>query len=218
MIAIDPKIRYGALFRCGISGVMFFQLFDGRWLMRQFVSSLVMGLVATIATSSVSFAAMLTGGASFNNTLTDLTNPALPTASQILDFQTATTAAGDFTVGMGWGTLNISTYQVTNGTGMGPISGAAGDFSGTWTGDTWTPVVGNPSNGTRAMSFAGTMSRAGFDNTPALLNISVTKTGGFYSVAVTLAMNPPAAVPEPASLAIFGLGATGFAVRRFRRK
>jgi hypothetical protein len=62
------------------------------------------------------------------------------------------------------------------------------------------------------------MSRAGFTDTPALLNISVTKTGGFYSVAVTLAMDPPAAVPEPASLAIFGLGATGFAVRRFRRK
>ncbi|MFM8324672.1 MAG: hypothetical protein ACKN9U_07420 [Pirellulaceae bacterium] len=101
--------------------------------MRQFVSSLVMGLVATIATSSVSFAAMLTGGASFNNTLTDLVDPALPTASQILDFQTANTAAGDFSVGMGWGTLNISTYQVTNGTAMGPISGAAGDFSGTWT-------------------------------------------------------------------------------------
>jgi hypothetical protein len=195
---------------------MFFQLFDGKWLKRQFVSSLVMGLVATIATSSVSFAAMLTGGASFNNTLTDLVDPALPTASQILDFQTANTAAGDFSVGMGWGTLNISTYQVTNGTAMGPISGAAGYFSGTWTGDTWTPSGG--SNGTRSMSFAGTMSRAGFTDTPALLNISVTKTGSFYSVAVTLAMDPPAAVPEPASLAIFGLGATGFAVRRFRRK
>ena len=195
---------------------MFFQLFDGKWLKRQFVSSLVMGLVATIATSSVSFAAMLTGGASFNNTLTDLVDPALPTASQILDFQTANTAAGDFSVGMGWGTLNISTYQVTNGTAMGPISGAAGNFSGTWTGDTWTPSGG--SNGTRSMSFAGTMSRAGFTDTPALLNISVTKTGSFYSVAVTLAMDPPAAVPEPASLAIFGLGATGFAVRRFRRK
>ncbi|MFN9384490.1 MAG: PEP-CTERM sorting domain-containing protein [Pirellulaceae bacterium] len=195
---------------------MFFQLFDEGMLMRQFVSSLVMGLVATIATSSVSFAALLTGGASFNSTLTDLVSPALPTASQILDFQTANTASGDFTVGMGWGNLAVSTYQVSNGTGISTISGAAGDFSGTWTGDTWTPSGGD--NGTRSMSFAGTMSRAGFTDTPARLNISVTKTGGFYSVAVTLAMDPPAAVPEPASLAIFGLGATGFAVRRFRRK
>ncbi|MFY7894475.1 MAG: PEP-CTERM sorting domain-containing protein [Pirellula sp.] len=29
---------------------------------------------------------------------------------------------------------------------------------------------------------------------------------------------PPSTVPEPASMAIFGLGALGLAARRFRRK
>lgn len=185
--------------------------------MRKIVSTLLIGVVATIASSSVSLAAYLTGGASFNNSTTNLLSPALPTDAHVIDFQTANTAAGDFTVGMGWGTLNVSTYQVANGTAIPTISGAAGDFNGVFTGDNWTSSGGG-TDGTRAMSFAGTMSRAGFTDTPALLNISVTKTGGFYSVAVTLAMDPPAAVPEPASLAIFGVGAVGMAARRFRRK
>lgn len=183
--------------------------------MKKFVLSLVLSLVATVASSSMTMAGYLTGGATFNSANTSLTS-GLPTLAQTITFGGATAASGSFSIGQTWGTLSVGAFSVPAGTLMS-ITGDAGTFEGEYLSDIWNPSSGT--NGTRALAFTGVMKRAGFLDTPADLNISITKTSTQYSVAVTLGMNPPAAaVPEPASIAIFGLGAAGFAVRRLRRK
>jgi len=50
------------------------------------------------------------------------------------------------------------------------------------------------------------------------ITVSKTGAGGVWSGSWTMDTTPASVVPEPASLAIFGLGAAGFAARRFRRK
>lgn len=50
------------------------------------------------------------------------------------------------------------------------------------------------------------------------LNQSTTGVNTFFSTSVTLTANGISAVPEPTSIALFGLGALGLVARRFRRK
>jgi hypothetical protein len=61
----------------------------------------------------------------------------------------------------------------------------------------------------------------GFDvATISTLNLAFSLAGTSYNVSGTVFATgvPAPTVPEPASMAIFGLGALGFAARRFRRK
>lgn len=52
-----------------------------------------------------------------------------------------------------------------------------------------------------------------------ILTFSKATAGGSITASWALdTTSPPSAVPEPTSIAIFGLGAVGFAARRFRRK
>ena len=50
------------------------------------------------------------------------------------------------------------------------------------------------------------------------ITVSKTGGGGGWTASWTMDTTSSSVVPEPASLAIFGLGAVGFAARRFRRK
>jgi hypothetical protein len=50
------------------------------------------------------------------------------------------------------------------------------------------------------------------------LQQSFTNPNKFFLSGITMTAFGTQAVPEPASMAIFGLGAIGFAARRFRRK
>ncbi|MFZ4080112.1 MAG: PEP-CTERM sorting domain-containing protein [Pirellula sp.] len=80
---------------------------------------------------------------------------------------------------------------------------------------------------TRTIGFTGTFTpgNSAFyeGDMTSLTNTTLTLTfsrnsGGSINTGWSLDTSAAAAVPEPTSIAIFGLGAVGFAVRRFRRK
>jgi len=107
-------------------------------------------------------------------------------------------------------------------------STAFGSFSGNVTEEQFSGNLGNATGtATRTLAFIGvfTPGNNSFyegDTTP-LSNTSLTITfsrnnGGSVSTSWSLDTTGAASVPEPTSIAIFGLGAVGFAVRRFRRK
>jgi hypothetical protein len=50
------------------------------------------------------------------------------------------------------------------------------------------------------------------------VSLFVQKNASSYTYGLSISVDPTGAVPEPASMAIFGLGAIGFVARRFRRK
>jgi len=128
--------------------------------------------------------------------------PASFTGAQLVSFyMTSATAPGSLTIDFGdygvfTGTLDPGSYFTTN-------NNAGADYSG---------------------SFAPGSAFSTFTTgTVATLNLSFSAAGSdpnrSYSVSGTVSANGVAAtVPEPASMAIFGLGALGFASRRFRRK
>jgi hypothetical protein len=103
--------------------------------------------------------------------------------------------------------------------------GNYGSFTGTLDSGSYGALANNA-----VADYTGTFTPgsafSGFVSTNATMNLSFSRTGTSpnvaYGVLGTVATAgqpaPPSAVPEPASMAIFGLGALGFAARRFRRK
>ncbi len=188
--------------------------------MKSFIFAMIAVVASSFATvqagylpaGSASFNAAsgsLSGGANTNTAFTFNTgavtnSPSAPTGS----------FAGD--TGVTWGSFNVPAF----GSGANfsfSITGDFGSFSGSTISHTY---AGDNDTNVRSMLATGTFTRTGFDATPASIAFSVTETGASYSYAFTFSVSPPppAAVPEPASMAIFGLGALGMAARRYRRK
>jgi hypothetical protein len=103
-----------------------------------------------------------------------------------------------------------------------------GTFVGSIDGESSTGTLSDATGAaTRQLSFTGTFtpgsnSHFGGDTT-LLTNVSLQitfsrTTGGTVSASWSMDTSFSAPVPEPTSMAIFGLGAVGFVARRFRRK
>ena len=182
------------------------------------MKSFIFAMVAVVASSFASVQAgyLAVGSASFNNSSSNLVAPANTSTSFVFDTNNATSGTGSFAgdVGTYFGTFTLPAHS---GAGFPlSITGAFGSFSGNVDSDGYT---GSNTNNGRILFASGLFTRTGFDPTPSEISFSVTKTGSSYSYSFNVSVAPPAAaVPEPASMAIFGLGALGLAARRYRRK
>lgn len=197
-----------------------------------------MGLVAvlalTVATSLSSFAGYdATGGSLGGSFVSKSPNTGiLGDAFAVTDLYTNNFGhTGDFATGFGGvmffdGTYNFGAAPITVGTSVSFSSAAYGTFIGTVTSD--SGVAGDNDVLSRQITFVGTYT-PGTDgafngnttplaNTTMQLTVSKSSANGTHSGNWTMDTTAAAAVPEPASIAIFGLGAAGLAVRRFRRK
>lgn len=129
--------------------------------------------------------------------------------------------------GLVWaGTYNFDALGSTVGDAYVFTSSTFGNFTGTITAESSFMASALTGTGNRTLDFTGTFTPGGNthyegDSTSingATLQIAFSRNdGGSINVAWSLDTSA-AAVPEPTSIAIFGLGAVGFAVRRFRRK
>jgi len=125
-----------------------------------------------------------------------------------------------------FGVANFGSAPIAIGTAFSVSSALYGSFSGVATSDNGDGTVDQLQ---RSIIFKGTFTPGSSglylgNVTPivdTLFQVTVAKTSaiGFASRSWSLDTTAASsAVPEPASLAIFGLGAAGFAARRFRRK
>ena len=183
------------------------------------MKSFIFAMIAVVASSFASVQAgyLAVGSASFNLSSSDLTAPANTNSSFVFDTNNATSGTGSFSGDVG---TSFGSFAVPAHSGAGfplSITGPFGSFLGNVTFDNY---AGDDDNNVRAFLASGVFTRAGFDPTPSSISFSVTDTGASYAHAFTISVTPPppAAVPEPASMAIFGLGALGLAARRYRRK
>ncbi len=123
---------------------------------------------------------------------------ALPTGAQSVSFALSPTGAPATL------TINFGDYGTFSGSFSGGFSATLNNFTATYAGD-FVP-------GSAYGSFTTS-------NTASLnLAFSYPGSGTGYAVAGTFDAQGAPAVPEPTSMAIFGLGALGIAARRFRRK
>jgi len=198
-----------------------------------------MGLVAvvalTVATSLSSFAGYAGTGGSIGGFVTGK-SPNTGPLGDAFAISTFTTNGGGFSddfndAGFGNkvffdGGYNFGTAPITVGTSVNFSSAAFGSFVGTVTAD--NGVAGDNSLLSRQITFVGTFTpgtdgayngiTTALANTTMQLTVSKSAAGGSHSGNWTMDTSASSAVPEPASIAIFGLGAAGLAVRRFRRK
>lgn len=124
---------------------------------------------------------------------------AVPTGAQSVSFALSPNGAP------GSLTINFGNYGTFTGNFSGGFSATATNLTATYSGS-FTP-------GSAYSSFMTS------NNASLNLAFSYPGSGTNYSVTGTFnAVGGPAPVPEPASMAIFGLGAIGLAARRFRRK
>jgi hypothetical protein len=208
--------------------------------MRRFVLGLFAGLAVTVATGLSSFAGYTGVGGIVVGATSGLSPNSGPLGQAFVVKDDSGDAAfmtggnsgnsGDFASGFNFKNFFSGIYNF----GSPSTIGAAGSFGsssyGTFTGNVTVDngVTGDNSATNRQIIFSGTFtpgadSEYGGNTTSlaALFQVTISKTGagggwtGAWSLDTTA---NAAAVPEPTSIAIFGLGAVGFAVRRFRRK
>ena len=125
------------------------------------------------------------------------------------------------------GTYNFDALGSTVGDAYVFTSPTFGTFSGTITGETEFMASASTGTGNRTLDFTGSFTPGGNTHyegdtatrTLTTLQIAFSRNdGGSFNVAWSMDTTESVPTPEPTSIAIFGLGAVGFAVRRFRRK
>jgi len=176
---------------------------------------------ATLLSGMSAQAGYLSGSGSFSFTLSPSTGGALNDARTAQNV-TFTSGTGDFaanlTAGHVWSNFSILAAPMNSLTIPDNIAHFGTFVSSSQIADSTTGTL------SRTIAFGGTFTPTssslfpGYSATPAFVTITINKTGSSFSGSFTIAMDPPATVPEPASMAIFGLGALGIAARRFRRK
>ncbi len=209
--------------------------------MKRLVFGLLAGLAVTLATSLSGFAGYTGAGGIVVGAPSGLSPNSGPLGQAFAVQDTAGDAAfttggnsgnsGDFASGFNFknffsGTYNFGAPSTVGASGSFGTLSTFGTFSGNVTVD--TGVTGDNAATSRQIIFSGTFtpgSDAAYSgNTTSLaalfqVTISKTSAGGGWTGAWSLDTTAnAAAVPEPTSIAIFGLGAVGVAVRRFRRK
>jgi len=186
-----------------------------------------LGLIAASAmlvSGAVAQAGFINGGATFAATTQNNTSGTV-LDTRLISGVTLTTSSGDFTSAPNF-TTTWQNFTLTSPMSSIDLSATGfGTFSGTMTSDV---TAGTDGNGSRTVTFSGQFSGGSLfpgkqDATLANLTytLSDSTTGPNRILASQLLLTTfgtAAAVPEPASMAIFGLGAIGFAARRFRRK
>lgn len=176
---------------------------------------------ATLMSGLSAQAGYLTGSGSYSFTLNPATGGTLSTArtAENVNFTSGTGSfAANLTNGLQWSDFSITAPTMSSLT-IGDTGAGFGTFVST--ANTVDSAIPNTS---RTIQFLGDFTPTnttlfpGALATPAILTITISQSGSSFSGSFTIAMNAPSAVPEPASMAIFGLGAIGIAARRFRRK
>jgi hypothetical protein len=196
-----------------------------------------LGLIAASAmlvSGAVAQAGFISGGVSFSMETQNNTSGTVLDTRNIFDLSKNGGASGDFATAGGGGFVPNNTpwqsFTLTNPmTSPFTLSTLAfGTFIGNVVSDTTdSGIVDNA--GTRTIVFSGSFQGGTlFDGSgkqdPTTANLtytlqqSFTNPNKFFLSGITRTAFGTAAVPEPASMAIFGLGAIGFAARRFRRK
>lgn len=196
-----------------------------------------LGLVAAVAmvvSGEVAQAGFISGGVSFSMETQNNTVGTVLDVRNISDLSKNGGASGDFAqAGSGGFVPNGTAWQnfTLNPTMTNPFilsTAAFGTFEGNVVSDSGASgIVDNA--GTRTIIFSGSFTGGTlFDGSgkqePTTANLtytlqqSFTNPNKFFLSGITMTAFGTQAVPEPASMAIFGLGAIGFAARRFRRK
>jgi len=196
-------------------------------------------IAAMMLGSTTAQAGFIVGGVSFGGDVQNNSSGTVLDTRNVVDLSKtsgsgpyASSSNGGYVAsGTSWGTFTLTNPM----TALSISSATFGTFTSTsLTSDSGSSGIVNGS-GNRTLVFAGgftpgTLFAAGnFDPTSAditvTLNQSTTNFGlpgetTFFSITVAMTSfnAPPSTVPEPASMAIFGLGALGLAARRFRRK
>jgi hypothetical protein len=196
-----------------------------------------LGLIAASAllvSGAVAQAGFISGGVSFSMETQNNTSGTVLDTRNIFDLSKNGGASGDFATAGGGGFVPNNTpwqsFTLTNPmTSPFTLSTLAfGTFIGNVVTDTGDSGISN-NRGTRTIIFSGSFQGGTLfdgsgkqDPTNAdltyTLQQSFTDPNKFFLSGITMTAFGTAAVPEPASMAIFGLGAIGFAARRFRRK
>ncbi len=177
-------------------------------------------------------AGFITGGVAFTG------DPSSPSSGTVLDSRTVsavtkTSGSVDFATVPNFSTL-WANFAVSNpmpsGTGFSLSNATFGSFTSlSLLSDSFASNV-TAGNGSRTIVYtglfqAGSSFAAGIrDATYANLTITINQstfgsvTNFSSTVDMTASGSGPSAVPEPTSVALFGLGALGLVARRFRRK
>jgi hypothetical protein len=187
------------------------------------ITRLLAGTALALSMASGAYAAEING--SIGITLASVTSDMQPIATGATfsnDGAATTGGTGDFSGVPNFTFVNVAAFTATGGQTFS-FTSAFGDFTGTIS----TASQGGPSSNRTVTVFAlgtftGAGTLAGFAPSPASITFTANQTGGSneaISASFTLAAPPapPPGVPEPMSMALFGLGLAGLGVA-MRRK
>jgi len=175
-------------------------------------------VVATISGSLLNLGTPFGGGIPFTEELTAFRNPSF-TEQTMKWGTTGENPTYDLYTGSGTSYWKITDGFTSNSPSSSNMSGASYMFFQHSTGGTYLGLGGYNYDGTPitgSMTFTGkTLNELGFDSLGTFTyNYGSGERTGFVSFSIE---NGGGAVPEPTSMAIFGLGALGFAYRNRRK-
>jgi hypothetical protein len=191
-----------------------------------------LGLIAASAmlvSGAAAQAGFIVGGVGLSGGVQNPTTGSLLT-ERLISPITKTSGSGDFSAVPNFTTVWGSFTLTSPMTALTITSAGFGSFLGVMLTDSGETNL-TPTGGSRTLTFSGSFTAGTSfaegkrDATAANLTVTLNRSFNdpilnFTSTIDMTTFNapPPSVVPEPASMAIFGLGAIGFAARRFRRK
>ena len=200
--------------------------------MRTFFLGLV-AAVAMLVSGEVAQAGFVSGFISFGAETQNSSSGTVLDTRNISDVTKGSGSSGDFrslasggfvpanTLWQGFTLINPMSNITLSTAGFGTFYGVLQSDSGD------SSILDG--NGTRTIIFSGNFlggtlfndsGKQGLTVANLTFQLSQSKTGSFlgFSSSINMTASGTEFLPEPASMAIFGIGALGFAARRFRRK